>query len=101
MENIGVLREWFDRVDSDHTGNVAAPQLQVHLLSPQNPNSSPSWSISLFVALTLKSIVSLIPAEIVAEGARRGKPQFPSHRRPADDKVFLSSLPLLLPIDSF
>ncbi|XP_020094514.1 peflin-like isoform X1 [Ananas comosus] len=28
MENIGVLREWFDRVDSDHTGNVAAPQLQ-------------------------------------------------------------------------
>ncbi|KAJ3681967.1 hypothetical protein LUZ60_014540 [Juncus effusus] len=28
MENTVVLREWFDRVDSDHTGNVTAPQLQ-------------------------------------------------------------------------
>ncbi|XP_072960031.1 uncharacterized protein [Typha angustifolia] len=28
MENGGALREWFDRVDSNHTGNVTAPQLQ-------------------------------------------------------------------------
>nr|XP_010943920.1 sorcin isoform X6 [Elaeis guineensis] len=28
MENVGVLREWFGRVDSNHTGNITAPQLQ-------------------------------------------------------------------------
>lgn len=28
MENAGVLREWFELVDSNHTGNITAPQLQ-------------------------------------------------------------------------
>eukprot|EP00262_Sarcandra_glabra_P007355 TRINITY_DN20089_c0_g1_i1.p1 TRINITY_DN20089_c0_g1~~TRINITY_DN20089_c0_g1_i1.p1 ORF type:complete len:170 (+),score=26.53 TRINITY_DN20089_c0_g1_i1:135-644(+) len=28
MENTVVLREWFDRVDSDNTGNITAPQLK-------------------------------------------------------------------------
>eukprot|EP00268_Persea_americana_P005417 TRINITY_DN11811_c0_g2_i2.p1 TRINITY_DN11811_c0_g2~~TRINITY_DN11811_c0_g2_i2.p1 ORF type:complete len:189 (+),score=31.06 TRINITY_DN11811_c0_g2_i2:59-568(+) len=28
MENTAILREWFDRVDSDHTGNISAPQLK-------------------------------------------------------------------------
>lgn len=44
MENVGVLRQWFERVDSNHTGNITALQLQV--LFPfcssfplyQNPN---------------------------------------------------------------
>ena len=29
MENTAVLREWFDRVDSDKTGSITALQLKV------------------------------------------------------------------------
>ncbi|XP_022140738.1 sorcin-like isoform X1 [Momordica charantia] len=28
MENTGILKEWFDRVDSEKSGSVTAPQLQ-------------------------------------------------------------------------
>lgn len=28
MENVAVLREWFDRVDAARTGNITSPQLQ-------------------------------------------------------------------------
>lgn len=29
MDNTAVLREWFDRVDSEKTGSIAAAQLKV------------------------------------------------------------------------
>ncbi|OVA00603.1 EF-hand domain [Macleaya cordata] len=29
MENTAILREWFERVDSDNTGSITAPQLKV------------------------------------------------------------------------
>ncbi|KAL0292939.1 UNVERIFIED_CONTAM: hypothetical protein Sradi_6965500 [Sesamum radiatum] len=32
MENRAILREWFDRVDSQRTGNITASQLKVQLL---------------------------------------------------------------------
>lgn len=32
MENTGILKEWFDRVDSEKSGSIIAPQLQVDLL---------------------------------------------------------------------
>lgn len=28
MDNTAILREWFERVDSDNTGNISAPQLK-------------------------------------------------------------------------
>jgi hypothetical protein len=40
MENAVLLREWFDRVDADRTGNITAPQLQVCF--PRLRSRSPS-----------------------------------------------------------
>ncbi|KAF8406701.1 hypothetical protein HHK36_008793 [Tetracentron sinense] len=53
MENTAILKEWFERVDSDKTGNIAAPQLKVLLFKlpsyfPFFPNPNLNFLFSLF-----------------------------------------------------
>jgi hypothetical protein len=46
MENAVVLREWFDRVDAAHTGNITAPQLQVCLPPPPRARKCPDEDLA-------------------------------------------------------
>ncbi|KAL6011923.1 hypothetical protein ACLOJK_002389 [Asimina triloba] len=54
MENTAILREWFQRVDSDRTGSITAPQLKFL------PFTSESLAQSAFASGNLEFSVSVV-----------------------------------------